>query len=77
MIDRVVRAGSDARLAGAAATYTEMLLQVARDYPGIPDPRTLRIHEIVWFYNGLRPELKRHTKPKPQPTPPRSRGRRK
>lgn len=49
-----------------------MLLQVARDYPGIPDPRTLAIGEIVFFYNGLRDELKKHTKPKtPTPTPPR------
>ena len=46
-----------------------MLLQVARDYPGIPDPRTLAIGEVVFFYNGLRAELKKHTKPK-SPTPP-------
>jgi hypothetical protein len=49
-----------------------MLLQVARDYPGLPDPRTLGIGEIVFFYNGLREELKKHTKPKaPPPKPPR------
>jgi hypothetical protein len=41
-----------------------MLLQIARDYPGLPDPRTLAIAEIVFFYNGLRAELKRHTRPK-------------
>jgi len=44
--------------------YSEMLLQVARDYSGVPDVRTLRAHEIVFFYNGLRGELKAHTKPK-------------
>lgn len=58
-----MRGGADARLASAQATYTEMLLQVARDYPGLPDPRTLGIGEIVFFYNGLRTELKKHTLP--------------
>lgn len=65
VIDKVVRNGGDARLASAAATYSEMLLQIARDYPGLPDPRTLTIDEICFFYAGLRPELKRHTKPRP------------
>jgi hypothetical protein len=41
-----------------------MLLQVARDYPGLPDPRTLTVAEIVFFYNGLRPEIKKYTRPK-------------
>jgi hypothetical protein len=72
VVDRIVRNGADARLSSARLTYTEMLLQVARDYPGLPDPRTLAIGEIVFFYNGLRDELKRHTKPKtPPPKPPR------
>jgi hypothetical protein len=62
-----VRNGADVRLASAALTYTEMLLQVARDYPGLPDPRTLAVNEIVFFYNGLRDELTRHTRPKPSP----------
>jgi hypothetical protein len=56
-----VRNGADARLSSAKATYTEMLLQIARDYPGLPDARTLSIAEIVFFYEGLRPELKKHT----------------
>lgn len=42
--------------------YTEMLLQICRDYPGLPDPRTLRFREIKFFYNGLRAELIKHTK---------------
>jgi hypothetical protein len=50
-----------------------MLLQIARDYPGLPDPRTLAISEIVFFYNGLREELKKHTRPKPT-TPRRKHG---
>jgi len=44
--------------------YTEMLLQICRDYSGLPDPRTLAAHEIRFFYNGLREELKAHTKAK-------------
>ena len=44
--------------------YTEMLLQVTRDYPGLPDVRTLKVHEISFFYEGLREELKAHTKPR-------------
>lgn len=41
-----------------------MLLQISRDYHGLPDVRTLRWREIRWFYEGLRPELIEHTKPK-------------
>lgn len=51
-------------LGAGAATWLEMLLQVARDYPGLPDPRTLTIPEIVAFYNGVRAEIKRFTRPK-------------
>jgi len=46
------------------AVYTEMLLQVCRDYAGLPDPRSLTLSEIRFFYNGLRRELREHTKPK-------------
>jgi hypothetical protein len=60
-----VRNGADARLSSAQATYREMLLQCARDYPGLPDPRTLTIGELVFFYNGLRPELHKHTRQAP------------
>jgi len=42
--------------------YTEMLLQICRDYPGLPDARKLKAHEILFFYDGLRPELCKHTK---------------
>lgn len=41
--------------------YGEMLIQVCRDYPGIPDARTLKANEIRFFYEGLRAELKAHT----------------
>lgn len=64
--------------------YTAMLLQVSRDYSGF-DPRTLKLGEIRFFYDGLRTELKRHQKaalkakrePKPKtPTRPRNARRR-
>ena len=48
-----------------AAVYGEMLLQVTRDYSGLPDARTLKACEIRFFYDGLRAELKEHTKPRP------------
>ena len=43
--------------------YLEILYQVARDYQSM-DPRTLSGAELRFFYNGLRGELKEHTKPK-------------
>lgn len=39
-----------------------MLLQVCRDYPGLPDPRTMTIDEIRFFYDGLRPTLEKYAK---------------
>ena len=55
-----------------------MLLQIATDYPGLPDVRTLAIGEIVFFYNGLRKGLWKHTRREPTTTttPPRRRGKR-
>lgn len=44
--------------------YSEMLIQISRDYSGLPDVRTMKVSEIVFFYNGLRAELKQYTKPK-------------
>ena len=42
-----------------------MFLQICRDYTSLPDPRSLRLSEMRFFYNGMREELKRRTKPKP------------
>ena len=42
--------------------YSEMLYQICRDYPALPDPRTLTISEIAFWYDGLRTELKKATK---------------
>ena len=41
-----------------------MLLQICRDYSGLPNVKTLKAHEILFFYDGLRAELIAHTKPK-------------
>ena len=65
---RVVRNGREDALQNGRNTfevvYTEMLLQVCRDYSGLPDARGLKAHEILFFYNGLRAELVGHTTPK-------------
>lgn len=75
-----MRGGSDVQLqrlrdreTGASAeqhtlhrVHAEMLLQICRDYPTLPDPRTLTLSEIRFFYNGLRRELRQSTKPKPR-----------
>jgi hypothetical protein len=46
------------------AVYCHMLRQVARDYAGLPDARTLTASDIRFFYDGLRPELLKTTAPK-------------
>ena len=64
----LVQRGSDFKIPATegghtfGAVYGEMLLQICRDYPGLPDPRTLRASEIRFFYNGLRAELRAATK---------------
>lgn len=42
--------------------YTEMVYQICRDYASLPDIRSMTCSEIRFFYDGLRPELKHHTK---------------
>lgn len=39
------------------AVYRSMLLQITRDYAGLPDARKLSMADIRFFYDGLRPEL--------------------
>jgi len=43
--------------------YSEMLLQIMRDYPALGDWRELTAAEIRFFYDGLRAELKKATRP--------------
>ena len=60
---QLVRHGVDEKLTRGrhriVAVYAEMLLQVSHEYPGIPDPRTMTMEEIRFFYDGLRHDLKR------------------
>lgn len=60
-----MREGKDSYGHYRIPAYTEMLLQICMDYPGLPDPRTLTLKEIRFFYEGLRSQLIEHTKPKP------------
>lgn len=63
----LIRGGKEVRLKedqhNWIAVHLEMLLQVVRDYAGIGDWRKLTSDEIEFFYNGLREEIKRGTKP--------------
>jgi len=36
-----------------------MLVQICKDYPGLPDVRTLKASEIKFFYEGLIQELEK------------------
>lgn len=64
---QLVRHGADYKLHDGAntfaAVYGEMLRQIARDYNGLPDARTLTASDILFFYDGLRAELRAHTAP--------------
>lgn len=42
--------------------YREMMLQIARTYPSIPDVRTMTLDQIEFFYEGIRGELEAMTK---------------
>jgi hypothetical protein len=44
------------------AVYCEMILQITRDYGGLPDVRTLTRSQIEFFYDALRPELRKYTR---------------
>jgi hypothetical protein len=41
-----------------------MLLQICRDYPGLPDPRTMTMGQIRFFYEAERLELRERTAPR-------------
>lgn len=43
------------------AVYGEMMCQIALDYAGCPDVRTMTLHQIRYFYDRLRPSIKRRT----------------
>lgn len=74
VVTPLVRHGADERLPRNRETgeaqhtlvpvYSEMLLQICRDYQSLPNPLSITLTQIRFFYEGLRSELKRHTKPK-------------
>ena len=66
MTELLVRNGADCKIRDhkMLPVYSEMLLQVCRDYQSVPDIRTIKFSEISFFYDGLRPELKSATKQK-------------
>jgi len=63
----VVRGGVSARLENDKETkrsthklvpvYRELLAQICREVPSLPDPRTLSLAEIRFFYESMRAEL--------------------
>lgn len=40
-----------------------MLIHICREYPGLPDPRTLTLSEIRFFYEPLRDHVLKPPKP--------------
>jgi hypothetical protein len=69
---KLVRDGKDAELWDKTGkslhtllpVYGEMLLQICRDYPALPNPRSLTMGEIRFFYNGSRNILHEMTRPR-------------
>jgi hypothetical protein len=48
----------------SSRVHRTMLWQICRDYSTLPDPRTLTITEIVFWYAGLRADLYERTRPR-------------
>lgn len=42
--------------------HVAMFRQICREYGSLPNPRALTIPEIVFFYDGICPELIQRTK---------------
>jgi hypothetical protein len=59
----LVRGGRSLRRRGIVAVQSA-LLQIARDYAGLPDVRALKLSEILFYYDGLRGELEQRTAPR-------------
>ncbi len=47
-----------------SVVHRTMLRQICSDYRVLPDPRTLTITEILFWYDGLREVLQERTKPR-------------
>jgi hypothetical protein len=67
----LVRGGQDVILPNGEHTkvnvLSEMMCQILMDFPGIGDFRKLTESEIIWFYDRIRPSLKKATAPAPSP----------
>ena len=44
-----------------AAVYSIMIQTICLEYRCLPDPRTLSMTEVRFFYEGIRPTLKART----------------
>lgn len=53
--------------------YAEMFRQICTDYATLPDPRSLEMSEIRFFYDGVRATLQKVTAPTPVPVPSKAR----
>ena len=60
-LPRVNQDGVPLRRHTLQKVYAEMLRQICADYSSLPDPRSLTMAEIRFFYDGLRPTLKKYT----------------
>ena len=60
MTVELVRGGRSITCRGITAAQSA-LLQIARDYAGLPDVRELKLSEILFYYDGLRGELEQRT----------------
>ena len=63
MTVELVRGGRSITCRGITAAQSA-LLQIARDYAGLPDVRALKLSEILFYYDGLRGELEQRTAPR-------------
>lgn len=54
---RIPRHATGVRVNTLNVVHQVMLRQICRDYSSLPDPRTLTLAEIRFFYHALRPEL--------------------
>lgn len=54
----IVVRGEEEKVRGLVGPGTQ-LLQICRDFPGVPDVRSMTLGEINFFYRAIIPELKK------------------
>ena len=42
--------------------FAEIMRQISTDYAGAPDVRDMDLDELIWWYDGLRGQLREHFK---------------